>query len=171
MAASGAFPAAPGCPAGVFGAIGVSNKYRNECCAKEGALTSQPSQSPRASSAWSTQDGFVACADPDRETSLEVRPWGSHSLPASLHAPSCPAVCLSCNRLGRLGAPGAGPCPDHAATAANMTQQPGPCASDAPCAPCCPVMAGHCPPQHGLAHCPTGPAGPGLRYNVHQPQQ
>jgi hypothetical protein len=95
MAASSAALPTSGYQQGVFENFDVSQKYWNDCCAKD-AAPGQPSQtSPRASSAWSTQDGFATCMDPDRDTSLEVcrrhRVWlqganwdcGSFSLPVS----------------------------------------------------------------------------------------
>lgn len=74
MAASTA-AVSSGTQQGVFGSFDVSQKYLIDCCAKDAApgCPTGDAPSPRQpSSAWSTQDGFAACMDPDRDTSLEV---------------------------------------------------------------------------------------------------
>ena len=53
--------------------MSMPEKYWSAALEKQamaGVVTSQTS--PRASSAWSTQDGYVQFQDPERDTSLEV---------------------------------------------------------------------------------------------------
>lgn len=69
-----AAPSSTGCLPHACGHVSVSEKLWGAAVEKQGVLcaplTSQTS--PRASSAWSTQDGFVACLDPERDASIEV---------------------------------------------------------------------------------------------------
>jgi hypothetical protein len=66
------------------GNSGCQEKYWNDCFGKDAIIVQSSQQSPRASSAWSTQDGYLAYVDADRDTSLEV--CGRHAV---LHPASC----------------------------------------------------------------------------------
>lgn len=85
MAASTAAPCFTGRQIDQYGTSSVSDKYWDPCHAKHAAAGMAGGKeaiiSPRASSAWSTQDGYAHIVDPERDTSLEVGVAGARGGP------------------------------------------------------------------------------------------
>jgi hypothetical protein len=95
------FAGASGCSASqqhLVGDSGCQEKYWNDCLGKDAIIVQSSQHSPRASSAWSTQDGYLAYVDADRDTSLEVCEPNTLLHPAScswaslLRLPACETV-------------------------------------------------------------------------------